>query len=60
MYVNAQALLGGIQLPEQAGQVPKTLGLLGVLEGLVLRKDVDERLPDVIAVVQKELPAPVA
>jgi hypothetical protein len=33
--------------------------LLGVLEGLVLGKDVDEPLADVIAMLEKQAPAPV-
>ena len=60
MYVNAPALVGGIQLRQQTGQAPKTFGLFGVLEGLVLGQNVNEPLTDIIAMLEKQLPAPVA
>src|SRR5229473_4276961 len=60
MYVNAGLLLGGIRLGQQAVKVPESLGLPGVLEGLVLGENVDEALADVVAVLKEELPTAVS
>lgn len=60
MCVNASALLGGIQRRQEAFEVPETLGLGGMLQGLVLGQDVDKTFPDVVAVLKKEVPTPVS
>ena len=54
------ALLGGIELRQQSGQVANALHPVGVLEGLVLREDVDKTLPHVVAVPAERVPATVA
>src|SRR5437660_705551 len=53
-------LRAGVQLLEQAIQIPETFGFGCVLEGLVLRQDVDEAVADVVAVLQEELLAALA
>src|SRR5437660_983706 len=53
-------LPAGVELLEQAVQTSETLGFGCVLEGLVLRQDVDEAVADVVAVLQEELLASVA
>jgi len=52
-------LPGGVQLREQAFQVSQPLGLGGMLQRLVLGKDVDKALADVVAVFEKQLSASV-
>src|SRR5207245_4772876 len=53
-------LPAGVELLEQAFQTSETLGFGCVLEGLVLRQDVDEAFADVVAMLQQELLALVA
>src|SRR5690242_8701541 len=51
---------GGVELPQEAVQVPQPLRPRRVLERLVLGKDVDESLPEVVAVLPQDLAAPPA
>jgi len=50
---------GGVQLPQQPVQVPEPLRPRRVLERLVLGKDVDEALAEVVTVLPERLPPPV-
>src|SRR5436309_15777847 len=51
---------GGIQLLQQSGKVAQTLGPGGVLEALVLGKDVDESVTRVVAVTAEQVPPALA
>src|SRR5438093_9147262 len=51
---------GGIQLLQQSGKVAQTLGPGGVLEALVLGKDVDESVTRVVAVTAEKIPPALA
>ena len=51
---------GGVQLPQQPVQVAEPLRPRRVLERLVLGKDVDEALAEVVTVLPQGFPAPLA
>jgi len=49
---------GGVQLPQQPVQIPAPLRPRRVLERLVLGKDVDEALAEVVTMLPERLPRP--
>ena len=60
MYVKGLVLLGGVDLRQQAFEVAKAVRAGGVLQRLILRKDVDETVADVVAVAPEGVPAAIA
>src|SRR5437868_15527525 len=55
-FVNSGLL--AVQLAQQSGQVPEPLRPGGVLQGLVLRQDVDKPFAEVVAVAPEQLASP--
>ena len=53
-------LLGGVDLRQQAFEVAKPVRAGSVLQRLILRKDIDETVADVIAVAEEGVPATIA